>query len=160
MSFDVSYGQDNQEVTFSCASSPVMCHGEDGLGQVKFVGMLDGFPFGWYLTSTEVVRVVVGCKNYTLAKALEYWAEKPDRAEIYSACEWLRTIAERRGWALGMTGKIIVNIAELEAIVDECQKDNLDAYAEQLQAVINFADMYEEPKKEPPVPRRAIGKHG
>jgi hypothetical protein len=45
-------------------------------------------------------RLVIhaGCRKKTFAEAVDYWNGKPDRREVLAACEYIRTVAESKGW--------------------------------------------------------------
>jgi len=60
-----------------------------------------GFPNGWPAfawSKDNVVRVQVGCRNFTLTEGRAYWAGKDNRREVLAALDYAEWIANLRGW--------------------------------------------------------------
>ena len=60
-----------------------------------------GYPYGWRAVgwlSEGVIRLRVGCRNFTLADGRAYWTGKDNRREVLAALDYIETIARIRGW--------------------------------------------------------------
>ena len=69
-----------------------------------------GRPNGWhaftYLVDGGEQRVSIGCQDKTLAEGRAYWANKPDRREVYAALDYAEAVAMARGWIAATVQKV------------------------------------------------------
>ena len=60
-----------------------------------------GYPNGWTAFAwlkDGVIRVQVGCRDFSLAEGRAYWAGKDNRREVLAALDYAEKVAELRGW--------------------------------------------------------------
>ena len=61
-----------------------------------------GQPNGWtawtYCDKKGNQRIRVGCRDFTLSKGREYWANKDNRREVLAALDYAEAIGKLRGW--------------------------------------------------------------
>lgn len=68
-----------------------------GVADLIGAGAPNGWhAFGWH---RDGVRVRVGCHDLTLEEGRAYWADKPDRAEVRAALDYIEAVARLRGWS-------------------------------------------------------------
>jgi len=71
------------------------------LGEVHTVAQLghpDSWPAWTWLHADGLVRICVGCHEFTLAQARKYWTGEENRREVLAAVEYAAQIAAIRGW--------------------------------------------------------------
>jgi hypothetical protein len=67
-----------------------------------------GAPNGWHAHAWLCdgwLSIRVGCHEFRLAEAREYWQGKPDRREVMSALDYAETVAAIREWAVSEPAK-------------------------------------------------------
>jgi len=67
-----------------------------------------GAPNGWHAHAWLCdgwLSIRVGCREFRLAEALEYWQGKPNRREVMAALDYAETIAAIREWAVSEPAK-------------------------------------------------------
>ena len=60
-----------------------------------------GFPNGWHAVGWRRdghLRVIVGCRNFTLAEGRAYWKGKDNRREVLAALDYIEAVARLREW--------------------------------------------------------------
>lgn len=68
------------------------------------VGVIDGGSpngfrcFGWLKGGRLNIRA--GCRNKRPDEGRAYWADKPNRAEILAAIDYIEAVARLRGWSI------------------------------------------------------------
>ena len=75
------------------------------LARANLAGAVDvidaGTPNGWRAIGWRrngVLRVRVGCRDFTVAEGREYWRGKSERREVMAALDYIEAVARLRGW--------------------------------------------------------------
>ena len=68
----------------------------------RAVDVIDaGTPNGWRAIGWRrngVLRVRVGCRDFTVAEGREYWRGESERREVMAALDYIEAVARLRGW--------------------------------------------------------------
>lgn len=67
-----------------------------------------GTPDGWHAHAWLCdgwLSIRVGCREFRLAEAREYWQGKPNRREVMAALDYAETVAAIREWAVSEPAK-------------------------------------------------------
>ena len=67
-----------------------------------------GTPDGWHAHAWLCdgwLSIRVGCHEFRLAEAREYWQGKPNRREVMAALDYAETVAAIREWAVSEPAK-------------------------------------------------------
>ena len=68
-----------------------------GASGIISAGFPDGWmAYGWIMDGALSIRV--GCQEKRYAEAVAYWSGKDNRREVLAAVEYIRTVADIRGW--------------------------------------------------------------
>ena len=68
-----------------------------GANHAIHLGYPDRWPaFAWL--KENVIRVQIGCHDFTLAEGRVYWAGKDNRREIMATLDYAEAVAKLRGW--------------------------------------------------------------
>ena len=73
--------------------------GADLAGAVDVIDA--GTPNGWRAIGWRrngVLRVRVGCRDFTVAEGREYWRGESERREVMAALDYIEAVARLRGW--------------------------------------------------------------
>jgi len=71
----------------------------DCSGEIIQAGRPNGYQcYGWLKDGALFIHC--GCHRKTFSEAIEYWFNKPDRAEILLACHYIADIARLKGWTV------------------------------------------------------------
>jgi len=71
----------------------------DCSGEIIQAGRPNGYQcYGWLKDGALFIHC--GCRRKTFSEAIEYWFNKPDRAEILLACHYIADIARLKGWTV------------------------------------------------------------
>ncbi len=71
----------------------------DCSGEIIQAGRPNGYQcYGWLKDGALFIHC--GCRRKTFSEAIEYWFNKPDRAEILLACHYIADIARLKGWTI------------------------------------------------------------
>ena len=75
------------------------------LARANLAGAVDvidaGTPNGWRAIGWRrngVLRVRVGCRDFTVAEGREYWRGESERREVMAALDYIEAVARLRGW--------------------------------------------------------------
>lgn len=84
-----------------CSGCSYCSEVKDGSKGVIQAGQPNSWPCYGYLKD-DVLLIHCGChkgeRAKTLASAVAYWSNKPDRLEVLMACHYIASVAHSRGW--------------------------------------------------------------
>ncbi len=74
-----------------------------GANLVGATAVIDaGVPNGYCVVAYQYdnkLMLRAGCKTFSAAEAAEYWRDRSERAECVAALEYIKTVANLRGWS-------------------------------------------------------------